>query len=39
MVFGCGGAALLVALSARTRLTKPAVGGGVLGGAFGFGMA
>ena len=35
MVFGCGGAALLVALSARARSTNPADGGGVQGGAFG----
>ena len=36
MVFGCGGvAALLAALSARARSTKPAEGGGVQGGAFG----
>ena len=42
MVFGCGGVAallgvtaLLVALSARARSTKPAEGGGVQGGTFG----
>ena len=42
MVFGCGGTAallsvtaLLVALSARARSTKPAEGGGVQGGTFG----